>query len=775
MIYRLLLILLVFYACQRKSIPTSKSMPNVTIDTSMAKPLDSEIPFDVLADVHHLLKLGVEKAGNYYDTLNFKVYLNPKMNNGIRVQTSGLDTVYLSIGHKSNKNVAFYSYLDLLGYKFYGPEDYWTYIPKVDRITSLDTLIESQFMFRQFRPTFSVGPKNNYSLERSIALYSRWTDRLRVVDNLQLVSGHYGSKFNRKYKEEITAHPEWRGKNDNGEIRQWSNSLKLCYSHPGVIELYKKDAKHRLEEMIKNQAPPYYINMEPPDGGGFCKCKECPDSVSDQVYTLVNIVADYLYTIDSNANVWIIAYNEHSPPPSFSLEKNVLVGLVPFGFQRNYSPTEFMKLWEKLEIPMFLRDYLAIPQWNFDEPFWQNGEKYLDRITHLKQNGYIGFNFETTSSFLSAGWPIYLVSKSAWEDINYQESLDLFQSQMFSTSQLELEVLIDYFTDARSSSYYYGNLERLIQSAIDKCTNQDELLRLKDFELYFKYMVLRSNYLNSTGTEKQDNRAHLLNFIFADSSKANLHSWGLYRSMVDNRSEEPFGKKIGVDEEPFVPKFILRSRKPRVSNFIAMEPTFHTEEIDTMPVIKFNNDPSGLVYIPDGKDLTIRIKVKNVPSTRHGGGRVSFYTLDGEEIENFTIDYENQGWNDILFTAPKGDSFYKLTFSNPAAWMSIQGPNRPFAFTEPLNTGVLPSPIKLWTLVPNQYHSDIEFKYLTRKVTIEQEKNVIDKFFVREPEIYRLNVSGLISITTTKASFVILNIPHLFSPTESQVIKFVEN
>src|SRR5690606_685481 len=233
------------------------------------KLISDEIPINALKDVHHLLQLGYEKAGQKYDPIEFQMYFNEDLIDSIQVQTSGNDTVFLTIGNIRNKSVALYTYLDLLDYRFYGPEDLWTFIPEIHNHTLVDTTIDSYFKFRNLSPSFGVSRSTTPALDSAKIRFNRWKNRLRMNSVYDLPSGHYGSSFLRKYKNEIIAHPEWRGKNSKGEFRNWKQDLKLCYSHSEVIELYKKDALLRLDKLKKSSSTPYFINMEPPDGDGF--------------------------------------------------------------------------------------------------------------------------------------------------------------------------------------------------------------------------------------------------------------------------------------------------------------------------------------------------------------------------------------------------------------------------------------------------------------------------------------------------------------------------
>jgi len=189
-----------------------------------------------------------------------------------------------------------------------------------------------------------------------------------------------------------------------------------------------------------------------------------------------------------------------------------------------------------------------------------------------------------------------------------------------------------------------------------------------------------------------------------------------------------------------------------------------------MPVMRFNNDPTAIVYIPDGDDLSVRINVLNVPSNKHGSGSIEFLDMNGDQLDNFMFSNENRNWNSITFTAPEGNKFYKLKFSNPSSWMSIQGPNRPFAFMDPLDTGVMKKPLKIWTYVPNHIGLDMSFKYLTRNIIIRNNGVKVDGFYVDEPILKHISGDGIYSFETTKASFRVLNTPHLFSLTKEQTI-----
>ncbi len=158
MIYRMLIILLLFSACQRKTVVVQDKVIEVDIDTTLNLLASDELPGNALKDIHHLLEIGFKKVNKAYDSLRFQMYYDSELKDSIRIQTAGKDTVFLTIGNDQNKKVALYSYLDILGYRFYGPEDHWTYIPEIHSPPPMDTIVHSVFGLRRFAASYSVGP-----------------------------------------------------------------------------------------------------------------------------------------------------------------------------------------------------------------------------------------------------------------------------------------------------------------------------------------------------------------------------------------------------------------------------------------------------------------------------------------------------------------------------------------------------------------------------------------------------------------------------------------
>src|SRR5690606_22968679 len=148
MILRIILLTLIFSACQRMTISKVEDEANFEIDTLRAERIKDMVQASILSDLHHLLSIGYERSGIAYDSLQVQTYFDPNLKDSIRIQAQGRDSLYLTVGNYLNAKNAIYSYLDILGYRFYGPDDHWTYFPDLSYPQRVDTTVYSLFKMR---------------------------------------------------------------------------------------------------------------------------------------------------------------------------------------------------------------------------------------------------------------------------------------------------------------------------------------------------------------------------------------------------------------------------------------------------------------------------------------------------------------------------------------------------------------------------------------------------------------------------------------------------
>lgn len=762
MVYRLFILLLLFSACQRKAVTGQGKVIELDIDTSLTLLAHDELPENSLNDIHHLLELGFNKANKKYDSLRFQMYFDPALKDSIRIQSSGKDTVYLTIGNNQNKKVALYSYLDILGYRFYGPEDHWTYIPELKSLLPLDTVLHSYFSLRRLAPSYDISHRNIKSLETSKFLFQRWSDRLRMANLRHIPAGHYGSTFNTKYKEQILAHPQWRGTDQKGKPRAWSSNLKLCYSHPGVIEFYKKDALQRLEKIKETTSPPYYINMEPPDGGGYCECPECKKPVSDQVYGLVNEVARYLYEHDTNAIATMYGYNKHAEAPSFPLHQNVLVGIVPYAFQGVGSPEKMMEEWESTGSQLYLRDYLAIPVWNFDRPSYYPIGNFLSKVKHIKKENYLGYTFETTSSFMAVGLQFYLLSEESWDSIDGAEEFHAFLERMFPGYEDEVSLIYENLPSLNRRTYADA-LQRIRDLKVSTQDSDDPFMvqRFSDLEFYIEYLYLLDQFQSSKSEKNID---LLLDKIMSEPGTRLLHPYGLYRVLQrDTKISRPIERTENRAVSNIEVKSPITLRRKATVSYQVMNPDFYLDSVTSFRPIPIRNT-NGLLYVGDDHDgkVMFRARLKWLNSSASG------VIIIRDENKNHVMDIKltpDDEWRDYEVKLERG-KFYNIQFRTPGSELFFQGFNRPFVFTGTLYTRYIYSPVSFFFRVPDDEHEvKIQIPLKSNKVVVKSGDQVLFNQSQYDPYVLDINdkEGQVIEVIMYRHGLKLLNIPQLLA------------
>lgn len=772
MILRLIFLTIIFSSCQRMNLSDIDENTSMEIDTMTAERIEDLVPGSVLSDLHNLLSIAFDRSGLNYDSLHIRTYFDPNLKDSIRIQSPAKDSLYVTVGNYLNAKVAIYSYLDILGYRFYGPEDHWTFFPDLSYTHFVDTTICSHFKMRNIIPSYSLTNRNIKQLKTSENLFERWRNRLRMIDLTHLPKGHYGSEFNRKYKEQIIEHPEWRGTDKSGNSRNWSVHLKLCYSHPGVIDLYKQDALRRLKNLQKSGKPPYILSMEPPDGGGFCQCKNCENkSISDQVYGLANQIAQFLTKHDEDAMVSLYGYNEHATAPSFQLESNVIVGIVPFAFQSVGSPETMMNKWESTGATLYLRDYLAIPVWNLDQATYRPNTNFLSKIEHIKDVGYLGYVYETTTSFMAVGLQFYLLSQASWKSISESNEFELFLDRFFPGYQDELRILFENLPHLNNRTF--ASAQESIHSILSNpeiAKIPDLQKRLKDLEYYIEYLFLLSKY-NSNKTI--DNVNILYDKIFTKPGVRLLHPYGLYRVLqsktnVNRNFDLTINKPIQIPITEGVQLSLRRRTDPK---YHALHPEFYLEDVSGFKPIYIRN-VSGILYVGDNHGGKVKFRAVAHPLNSSAGCTIIIREESGSHIQDIKIPHDNV-WRNYEVQLPPG-KFYKIEFRTPGVELQFQGPNRPFAFDKALYSRYLHKQVPFYFMVPadrSQFHIQVPLK--SNRVIVKSNDRIL--FDLKKETAYLIDIQDqegqIIEILMYRHGLKLIGIPHLVSLHSKSVIQ----
>jgi len=399
-----------------------------------------------------------------------------------------------------------YSYLDMLGFKWYFPGDLWSTVPALKDITIReDKYITPTFSLRGF---FGTGGLYSVpSINEDEVIKDNWEDwkRRNRMGGSVVLWGHYWETFNLKYQKELKEHPEYLAEIKGSRVG-WHVSSKFCISNKDLQQLFIKDRVDELKvQLSKSEYPSekIIIPIDPSDGGGHCECSECKKigTVSDRVFLLANLVAKEVAKISHRAFVNLYAYNEHAAPPAKELEPNVIVQIIPYAFQSVGTPEQMITLWKKKSKNLFLYDYYGIPDWHFETPLTGRWSVYdlIKKLSFWKKTDIKGVLFESSNGIGTTGLGLYLAGRAGWdgsEDLD--KTIALFYENMFGKGKTFIKKYYDKisfgFKEIADIPYLYDALDKTIQSAAG---NNNVRTRVELLKGYVHYAVLNYQYKSS--------------------------------------------------------------------------------------------------------------------------------------------------------------------------------------------------------------------------------------------------------------------------------------
>lgn len=335
------------------------------------------------------------------------------------IQSDG--STYLKISGASKQGLinGIYTYLHQLGFRWYQPGDAWTLVPTLKDITiKANELVQPDFELRSFFATFGT-PRNPIIDKGNVVdkAWKEWMVRNRLGGETEL-KGHAAEGFRKRNKGTLDAHPEYYAM-VKGERAYKGGATKYCASNTALQQLFVKDMVQQLREAMqkKPEAGVYAISAEPADGDGFCSCDNCKKlgAISEQVFLLANLAAKAFQSVSPKAFVNLYAYHTHTAPPTFSLEKNVIVAVAPYQFQRYAKPDEVIDQWLQKTNNIFIRDYFALPTHNSDMPLADAAvEKLQSKIIDWKKKGIKGVMLESSHSIGATGPGAYVYARLMW-------------------------------------------------------------------------------------------------------------------------------------------------------------------------------------------------------------------------------------------------------------------------------------------------------------------------------------------------------------------------
>jgi hypothetical protein len=472
-----------------------------------------------------------------------KKWLEDKGREPFVIRSNGDKTLVIIANGDAGLRHGLYFYLEHLGVRFYFPSDNWTIIPqRSDIALKINRRMAPDFKVRNFFGTGGFGSPNGIDPKLEIkARWAQWKDR-NLLGGEYALGGHSGEAFNLANKATLLEHPEYLAK-INGQYVPWSLTAKLNTANPDAVKLYVTWTVERFRQMRAKDPHAFAVSVDPSDGGGHCNSDECKaignGSASDQVFYVANQAAKAVRAEFPDGWVNLYAYNEHAMPPSFALEPNVYVSVIPYAFQTTgLSPAEFIEAWGKKVKRMSIYDYWSIPDWTHDMPSFDYLSTPAAKLSFWHDNNIEGFSAESTYSAGAMGIGWYLASRMMWDlKTDQQKVLNDFYDQAFGAARTPMQRMLERWANTfKLTGYELAWSYRDLQEALRLAKTPEVKARIVDYGRYLEYLRMTLEWQNAPKEEKATALSTLVDYVWDIYPTAMIHSFREYQLLT--RSEQ---------------------------------------------------------------------------------------------------------------------------------------------------------------------------------------------------------------------------------------------
>jgi len=392
------------------------------------------------------------------------------------------------------------------GARWLWPGDLGTYVPQVHTLAlgHYDEMVLPRFAHRMLRP--SISPKNPPNGDLRLAFSETEREQYARAQTVFLRRHRMGSSANTYFTQRTSGsghsfegwwerygkeHPEWfqlcrdgrRGPADPNRPAKFT----MCVSNPGlhrkIVELWK-------EERAKYPREPVNIGIGENDTSGVCCCPDClawdgpapnleglppglersyqPTQASNRYARFLDAVQALAAETDPGVNVHFYAFENYfwAPSPDIQLNKNVVVGFVPWfrwagWFPRTIEEHEWIKQqwlgWQRSGASVYYRPNWFLDGWSMPHVY---PHQFADAVQFYARNGMIGADFDSLMGQWAAQGPnLYLLARiHVRPDAPVDTLLDEFYSA-FGPAKKAVRKYFRYWED-----YSIENRERAANS-----------------------------------------------------------------------------------------------------------------------------------------------------------------------------------------------------------------------------------------------------------------------------------------------------------------------
>jgi hypothetical protein len=391
---------------------------------------------------------------------------------------------------------AVYTYLDMLGIRWYGAGENWLYKPTIlNTVNIAGEWKEPTFRNRIFAGTGGLdGPMSPLVDPNSLYKKNWLTWKRRNRFNYDFGDGgHTGQAFYLANKNLCDSNSNWFS-NNSGKV---SGRIKI--EVPEAVQAYKAWAISKLNE--KNTFN--MISTDPEDGRGGSDDPLPPNGFegiakwnhADKWWWLTNEVSKEFNKDDNNIKVNAYAYGDgpyDALVPKFQLSKNVYPIIIPYAFQTAYLPNQMIKTWAKsIQGKMGIYDYWNITQWSLGLPQF-NIYDISKKLKFWQENKINGMNIETTDAGGPMGHAWWLAGQLEWDLSKDISSLFVkYLHDCFGAGWKPMQTMYNRWSlNYQSAADVNFSLNDLKEATDLVPVNSPEWKRLNDVKAYVHFMKM---------------------------------------------------------------------------------------------------------------------------------------------------------------------------------------------------------------------------------------------------------------------------------------------
>ncbi|HUS00354.1 MAG TPA: T9SS type A sorting domain-containing protein [Chitinophagaceae bacterium] len=477
-----------------------------------------------------------------------------------KIESDGKSFIRFSSSQDNGLCYGIYTYFRSLGFRFYLPGTIWEKIPNLaSPYQTINKIVSGTLKYNGWGIS---GGHNRWAMDMDNSFgwdtyygkngheWSKYQRRNGMIGTYRF-SGHRGDILNTEYLSTLQSNPCYVACFDGKRISNSQavpdiNNIKAKEYWASSIEKQYSWYKERIYSSPSFYANIFYgfnyvykmIGIEVPDGArwgnssdnlgcstGNYDGKPYPKE-TDQHFMLANFTAEKINSILPGQQFQSYAYSSHADVPSFAINKNIDVQVIPSGFQVEASPKALMNRWYNRHSNISEYHYFNIPQWTGETPVFSL-DGYKNDLLRVKEKHTQGMVLEASPAKFGTLPYLYAGNNFLINNIPVDSSLNDFVATMFpgKTGTYVRSLFKSWGDDNITTwgSFMADNKYKLplffqqLNKAIEASTNADEKVkeRLQELKAYLHYIVLYDEFINDSRSypEKSGKAAELCLYL----------------------------------------------------------------------------------------------------------------------------------------------------------------------------------------------------------------------------------------------------------------------